>query len=187
MDLVTFILGGHPFNVKFFKTLAKTEEAVWIPEAEWHTVCEQEGLTVPSHPQEQIVGLAYNNQRQVVEVTRNLRPPALSYYVTILEQPNNRSLISRRSFLTVLHERTSTLEFGTFSLLEINVREEGLGERGLMLEALIQDIEKKYTHYAIRGDYATITLQGRVSQSCFTKYGFQLKDSYLTLTNTITS
>lgn len=176
--------------MKFFKALAKTEEAVWIPEAEWQTVCEQEGLTVPHHPQEQIVGLAYNNQRQVVEVTRNMRPPALSYYVTILEPPNSRSLISKRSFLTVLHERTertSLIEYGTFCLLEINVREEGLGERGLLLESLIHDIEKKYTHYAIRGDYATITLQGRVSDQCFTKYGFQLTDSYLTLSNGIPS
>ncbi len=176
--------------MKFFKALAKTEEAVWIPEAEWQTVCEQEGLTMPSHPQEQIVGLAYNKQRQIVEVSRNLRPPALSYYVTILEPPNNRSLISKRSFLTVLHERTertSNIEFGTFRLLEINVREEGLGERGLLLESLIHDIEKKYTAYVIRGDYATITLQGRVSETCFTKYGFQLTDSYLILSNDVPS
>lgn len=174
--------------MKFFKALAKTEEAVWIPEAEWQTVCKQEGLTVPNHPQEQIVGLAYNNQHQIVEVTRNLRLPSLSYYVTILEPPNSRSLVSKRSYLTVLYEgtkQTENTEYGTFSLIEINVREEGLGERGLLLEALIQDIVKKFKSFVIRGDYATITLQGRVSEKCFTKYGFQLKDSYLTLSSGI--
>jgi len=90
--------------------------------------------------------------------------------------------------LTVLYEgtkQTENTEYGTFSLIEINVREEGLGERGLLLEALIQDIVKKFKSFVIRGDYATITLQGRVSEMCFTKYGFQLKDSYLTLSSGI--
>ncbi len=143
---------------------------------------------MPNHPQEQIVGLAYNNRRQIVEITRNLRLPSLSYYVTILEPPNSRSLVSKRSYLTVLYEGTNqarNTEYGKFSLIEINVREEGLGERGLLLEALIQDIEKKFKSYVILGDYATITLQGRVSDQCFTKYGFQLTDSYLTLSNGI--
>ena len=172
--------------MKFFKT-TRIPKLSWIPEQEWQTVCTKRSIHIQQHPNEQLVGLAYNNQQQVVQVTRNIRVPLFSYYVTLLENRHtHKSVLSKRSHMTIQHLSTRQFgsnEFAEFSLLDIHVREEGLGERGLLLESLIHDIKHKYTHYLVSGDFTAISYGGRVSAECFTRYGFTIEQDRLILKN----
>lgn len=172
--------------MKFFKS-PRVLELKWIPKQDWQTVCTKRMIDIPHHPNEQIVGLAYNNQQQVVQVTRNIQAPLFGYYVTLLENRQaKKTVLSKRSHMTIQHLSTrlfGSVELVEFSLLDIHVREEGLGERGLLLEALIQDIEQKYTHYRVSGDFTTISYGGRVSAECFTRYGFTIDQDRLILKN----
>ncbi|AFS70403.1 hypothetical protein [Exiguobacterium antarcticum] len=172
--------------MKLFKT-PQTLELEWIPEQEWQKVCTQRMIDIPHHPNEQLVGLAYNNQQQVVQVTRNIQAALSGYYVTLLEnRQTNKTILSKRSHMTIQHLSTrlfGSVELAEFSLLDIHVREEGLGERGLLLEALIHDIQNKYTHYLVSGDFTDISYGGRVAAECFTRYGFTIDQDRLILKN----
>lgn len=172
--------------MKFFRS-PRTPELSWIPEPNWQTVCTERSIDIQQHPNEQIVGLAYNNQQQVVQVTRNIHAPLFSYYVTLLEnRRTNKTVLSKRSHMTIQHLSTrlhGSSKFAEFSLLDIHVREEGLGERGLLLESLIHDIQHKYTHYRVSGDFIAISYGGRVSAECFTRYGFTIEQDRLILKN----
>ncbi|ACB60827.1 hypothetical protein Exig_1355 [Exiguobacterium sibiricum 255-15] len=172
--------------MKFFRT-TRTPELSWIPEQEWQTVCAKRSIHIQQHPNEQLVGLAYNNQQQIVQVTRNIHVPLFSYYVTLLENRHtHKTVLSKRSHMTIQHLSSrlyGSSEFAEFSLLDIHVREEGLGERGLLLESLIHDIQHQYTHYRVSGDFTAISYDGRVSAECFTRYGFTIEQDRLILKN----
>lgn len=172
--------------MKFTRT-PRIFDLKWIPASEWFEVCKRQQLIIQNHPLETLVGLAYNNQNQVVQVTRNVHMSHFIYYVTLLETHDTRqSLLSTRSHMTIQYMTTQlhgSIEVAEFSLLDIHVRTEGLGERGLLLEAFINDIQKVHSHYRVSGDVETITHQGRVSQACFTTYGFQFNQRALVLQN----
>ncbi|WP_214851602.1 hypothetical protein [Exiguobacterium sp. s193] len=172
--------------MKFTRT-PRMFELKWIPESDWSEVCQRQQVTIQNHPLETLVGLAYNNQNQIVQVTRNVHMSHFIYYVTLLETHDARqSLLSTRSHMTIQYMATQlhgSIEVAAFSLVDIHVRTEGLGERGLLLEAFINDIQQVHPYYRVSGDVETITHQGQVSQACFTTYGFQLHQRALVLQN----
>ncbi|ASI35264.1 MULTISPECIES: hypothetical protein [unclassified Exiguobacterium] len=172
--------------MKFIRT-PRRPALKWIPENEWPDVCRSRSLTIQDHPQESLIGLAYNNENQVVQVTRNVHKLDFIYYVTLLENPQTtKSLISSRSHMTIEYTKTyhcNHKEVATFTLLDVHVRKEGLGERNLLLEALINDVQKRHLYYRISGDFEIVTHHGQVSTDCFTRYGFQLHQNALILQN----
>lgn len=173
-------------TMKFTRT-PRTFELKWIPETDWRDVCTRRTLIIRNHPQESLIGLAYNNENQVVQVTRNSHKSHALYYVTLLEnQQANRSLLSTRSHMTVEYVNTrlyEQIEVAEYNLLDVHVRQEGLGERGLLLEAFIQDVQNKHRHYRVSGNFEIVTHHGLVSKDCFTRYGFKLHQHALVLQN----
>lgn len=158
-------------------------ERFWVPQPDWQQTCTKRNVQIIVRPYETLIGLAYNKGNQLVQITKNSLSTAFIFYVTLLEQDSFSSIIlNKQSSMSIKHIRTEikdTHSSSEFELLDLYVRKEGIGERGMLLEALIYDLRNQYDNFNVHGNFEHISYSGKISLECFTQYGFKLINDQL--------
>jgi len=170
-------------KLRLFLKKRVVSERSWIPRSDWQRTCSRRNVKMQIRPYETFIGLAYNKEGQLVQITKNSLASAFIFYVTLLEEQNIHSnILNQQSSLSVQQvflETKNDAIVSEFELLELHVREEGIGERGLLLEALIDDLQIHYNDFSISGSYDHISYSGLISLECFSRYGFKLENGQL--------
>lgn len=175
-------------KLRLFLKKHVVSERSWIPQSDWQRTCARRNVKMQIHPYETFVGLAYNKEGQLVQITKNSLASASIFYVTLLEeQTKHSSILNQQSSLSFQHvslKSKKDASVSEFELLDLYVRKEGIGERGLLLEALINDLQIHYDDFSIKGSYNHISHSGSISLECFSRYGFKLENGQLIYENT---
>ncbi len=169
--------------MRLFLKKRAISERYWIPQSEWQRTCARRNVKMQTRPYETFVGLAYNKEEQLVQITKNTLASASIFYVTLLEEQSiHPNILNQQSSLSVqqVHPESKHIDsVSEFKLLDLYVRKEGVGERGLLLEALIDDLQCQYNKFSIHGSYNHISHSGLISLECFSRYGFKLENGQL--------
>lgn len=172
--------------MKIFSKKSSISNIFWIPQSDWEQICSRLNVKIKASPHEIFIGLAYNKEKQLVQVTKNALSSSLIFYVTLLEEQSLPSIIlNEQSSMSVKQVRKRIKDSSNsaeFELLDLHVRKEGIGERGLLLESLIYDLQNRYEDFVIRGSFNHISHSGKISLECFTRYGFTLNGDQLIYT-----
>lgn len=170
-------------KLRLFLKKRVVSEHSWIPRSDWQRTCSRRNVKMHIRPYETFIGLAYNKEGQLVQITKNSLASASIFYVMLLEEKTIHSnILNQQSSLSVKQvplESKNVASVSEFELLELHVRKEGIGERGLLLEALIDDLQRHYDDFSIRGSYDHISHSGLISLECFSRYGFKLENGQL--------
>jgi len=174
-------------DLRFFRRGLLVFEHSWIPQSEWQQTCDSRRVKLNCLPHETLIGLAFNKEKQLVQITKNSLYTASIFYITLLEGPlepsfilNTQSCMSVQLISTGIENSSTSSEF---ELLDLHVRKEGIGERGLLLEALICDFKNRYDKFSIHGNFNHISDSGKISIECFTRFGFKLNNNELIYTS----